>query len=100
MTTAMKWERAKLPREDPLCATIEPGAIPFGKAIWNNFARHHCVRLAAALAYYLVLSLAPIVLVVIGVAGLVWGEKAASGQVIETMRAFMGQAGAEVVQSI
>lgn len=57
-------------------------------------------RLAAALAYYFVLSLAPVVVVIVGAAGLVWGNQAVEGGLVERMKEFIGQAGAEVVQGI
>ncbi len=64
---------------------------------WN---RHNGSRLAAALAYYTVFSLAPLVVISIAIAGLVFGENAARGEVVRQVEGLIGRAGAETVQTI
>ncbi len=61
---------------------------------------HHPLQLSAAVSYYTLLSLAPIVLVTISVAGLVFGREAVQGRIVEEMRGLVGEAGAEVIQSV
>src|SRR5215471_7256518 len=54
----------------------------------------------AALAYYTVFSLAPVLIVVIAVAGLVFGRQAAEGEILRQIQALVGPAGAATIQTI
>lgn len=56
--------------------------------------------MGAALAYYTLFSLAPLVLIVISVAGLVFGTDAARGEIFEQLRGLIGGPGAAVVQQL
>jgi membrane protein len=56
--------------------------------------------LGAALAYYTIFSIGPLLIAVIGIAGLVLGPDAASGQIADTLKGFLGDDGAKTVQSI
>jgi membrane protein len=51
-------------------------------------------RLGAALAYYAVFSLAPILVIFLSIAGLLFGQKAAQVKVTHTVQAFIGKQGA------
>jgi membrane protein len=55
---------------------------------------------AAALAYYTMFSLAPLLLIAITVAGGIFGEEAARGQLDNQLQGLLGQDGAAVVQSM
>jgi membrane protein len=66
-------------------------------AAWNN---DNAPRLGAALAYYTALSIAPLLIVVIAVAGFFFGTKAAQGQIVWQIQDFVGQAAAEAVQQM
>jgi membrane protein len=55
-----------------------------------------CLRLAAALAYYTALSLAPLVLLIVGIVGLVLDRQ----QVASQLEGLMGPAGRELVTSM
>lgn len=56
-------------------------------------------RLAAALAYYTVFSLAPLVIIAIAIAGAVFGEEAARGEIERQIQGLVGSAGAEVIET-
>jgi membrane protein len=56
--------------------------------------------MGAALAYYTLFSLAPLLLIVISVAGLIFGEDAARGEITLQLRSLMGDAGAGAVQEL
>ena len=56
--------------------------------------------MGAALSYYTVFSLAPLLLIVISVAGLVFGKEAASGELFDQLRDLMGADAAYSVQSL
>ncbi len=57
-------------------------------------------RLAAAMSYYMAFSLAPLLVVVIALIGLVYGREAAQGQIIEQVGNLVGKDGADQVQSM
>ncbi len=57
-------------------------------------------RLGAALAYYTTFSLAPLLLIVVGVAALVFGEEAAQGRIVEQISGLVGEKGAEAIQAM
>jgi membrane protein len=56
--------------------------------------------LAAALAYYTVFSLAPLLLIAIAIAGAVFGEEAAKGEMIGQIQGLVGAQGAEAIQTM
>lgn len=56
--------------------------------------------MGAALAYYTLFSLAPLLLIVIAVAGLIFGQDAARGEIATQLSALMGAAGAKAVQDL
>jgi membrane protein len=58
------------------------------------------LRLAAALAYYAVFSIAPMLVIAISIAGLVFGVDAVRGQLDDQLSAFIGKKSAEAVQSM
>lgn len=55
---------------------------------------------AAALAYYTMFSLAPLLLIAITVAGSIFGEEAAQGELVAQIQGLIGQEGAEAIQSM
>lgn len=57
-------------------------------------------RLGAALAYYTALSIAPLLLVVIAVAGLFFGDEAARGEIVGQIRSLVGTDGARAIEDI
>jgi len=56
-------------------------------------------RMAAALAYYTLFSIAPLLVIAVAVAGAVFGQEAARGEVVTQIQGLLGKAGAEVVQT-
>src|SRR5512139_1035271 len=55
---------------------------------------------AAALAYYTVFSLAPLLLIAIAIAGAVFGEEAARGQLDTQIQGLVGREGAAAIQTM
>ncbi len=64
------------------------------------FVAHHSLRMSAALSYYTLLSMAPLILIVLSLAGLWWDRPAAAAKMIDEMNRFLGPAGAEMVRTI
>jgi membrane protein len=60
----------------------------------------NCLRLAASLAYYTALSLAPLVLLIVGLLGVVLERQQVAGQLESQLEGLMGPAGRELVASI
>lgn len=55
--------------------------------------------LAAALAYYTSVSLAPLLIIVISIAGAVFGEEAARGEIVSQIQGLVGRNGAELIET-
>jgi membrane protein len=56
--------------------------------------------LAAALSYYTVFSIAPLLIISVAVAGLVFGEEAARGQVHQQLQGLVGLNGAKAIEDM
>ena len=56
--------------------------------------------MGAAIAFYTLLSMAPLLLIVITLAGFVFGEDAAQGALLDELRGVFGDAGAQAVQAV
>ena len=65
-------------------------------AEWNN---DKASRLAAALAYYTVFSLAPLLIIAIAIAGAVFGEEAARGEIVTQIQGLVGKEGAQFIET-
>ena len=64
---------------------------------WTN---DRASRKGAALAFYTVFSLAPILIVAIAIAGLFFGKEAARGEIYEQMADLLGAQGAQAIQAM
>ena len=70
------------------------------KAAAVNWVRDYAQSMGAALAYYTMFSIAPLLLIVISVAGLVFGEEAARGEIFSQLDGMLGTQGAMAVQGL
>src|SRR5687767_9470081 len=61
---------------------------------------HRASSKGAALAFYTLFSLAPVLVLVIAVAGFFYGAEAAQGQLMTQLRGLVGPQGAETIQAI
>ena len=66
----------------------------------SNWSQHGATTHSAALAYLSLFSLAPVLILVVAVAGWVFGADAAQGKVARELSRFVGPEGAAVVQQI
>lgn len=57
-------------------------------------------RHGAAIAYYTLFALAPVLVVVIAIAGLVFGEDAVRGEIVSQISGLVGREGAEAIQGM
>lgn len=67
--------------------------------VWQWF-NANAQRLGASLAFYTMFSMAPLLVVVVGIAGMVFGREAAEGQIVWQVRDLAGEQGAEVVAAM
>ncbi|PSP19984.1 MAG: ribonuclease BN [Cyanobacteria bacterium SW_5_48_44] len=56
-------------------------------------------RLAAALAYYTVFSLAPLLIIAVATAGTIFGQEAAKGEIVEQIEGLVGSDSARVIET-
>ncbi len=70
------------------------------KAAGSSWLDDYAQSMGAALAYYTMFSIAPLLLIVISVAGLVFGVDAARGEIMGQLEGLMGRQGAEAVQGL
>lgn len=73
---------------------------PVLKLAVNGWVDHRASSMGAAIAYYTALSLAPLLLIVISVAGLVFGRDAAQGALVTQLQELIGADGAHAVQTV
>jgi membrane protein len=70
------------------------------KSVFSSWSDDYAPSMGAALAYYTMFSIAPLLLIVISVAGLVFGEEAARGEIFHQLEGLMGGEGAQAVQGL
>ncbi|MEM7556023.1 MAG: YihY/virulence factor BrkB family protein [Cyanobacteria bacterium P01_A01_bin.84] len=69
------------------------------KQTFKEWQKDKASRLAAALAYYTVFSLAPLLIIIIAIAGAIFGEEAARGEIVGQIQGLVGQQGAEIIET-
>lgn len=70
------------------------------KATWTEFQEDEVPREAAALSYYTIFSIAPLLLVLVAVGGLFLGERAARGEIVRAVQEFTGANAAEAIEEL
>ncbi|NHZ61625.1 YihY/virulence factor BrkB family protein [Massilia genomosp. 1] len=80
---------------------------PYSKQLLNvmrcavtEWFAHRAASKGAALAFYTLFSMAPILVLVIAIAGFFYGAEAAQGQLINELRGLVGKQGAEAIQLV
>jgi membrane protein len=74
-----------------------PHLLQSAAARWNA---HNAPRLGAALAYYTLLSMAPLSILVVGACGIVFTQSTAEQQILERVREVAGSASAATVKML
>jgi membrane protein len=67
---------------------------------FSEWSDDNAPRLGAALAYYTILSLAPLLIIVIAIVGAVLGRDAAQGQIVEQLKGLIGPEGGKAVETM
>lgn len=69
------------------------------KATYTQWSNDKASQLAAALAFYTAISIAPLLVLVIAVVGFFLGEEAAQGQLVGQLRSLMGEQAAQFTET-
>jgi membrane protein len=88
---------ASIPRRDAPPLKVVWGVVRDTVSDWIT---HNASSLGAALAFYTLFSIAPILVIAMAVAGSVFGPNAAETRVLGEMRELLGDAGANAVQGL
>jgi len=70
------------------------------KKTFSQWSKDQAPQLAAALAYYTIFSIAPLLLIAIAVAGLIFGQQSVHDNMINQLRATMGTPVADFINSM
>lgn len=70
------------------------------KAAFSSWHDDYAPSMGAALAYYTMFSIAPLLLIVVSTAGLIFGEEAVRGEIFGQLQDLMGDQGAKAVQGL
>ncbi len=77
-----------------------PGVVRMLIASYNAWNNDQASRRGAALAYYTLFALGPILMVAIAIAGAVFGQQAARGEIVGQVEQLIGPQGAQALQTI
>lgn len=70
------------------------------KATFSEFTEDKVLKLSAALAYYTIFSLPSMLIVIIGLCGIFYGQEAIQGELFSDISAFVGKEAASQIQDI
>ena len=70
------------------------------KKAGGGFIKDKIPKLSGSLAYYTIFSLAPMLLVIIFLANLFWGQNAVEGTIVSQLRSLLGNGVALQIQEI
>ena len=93
--------------ENAVAATAAPKQKPSLQTWWtlikasvSSWLDDYAPSMGAALSYYTVFSLAPLLLIVVSVAGLVFGDEAVRGELFSQLQGLMGADAAKAIQDL
>ena len=85
-------------RSWPLARALDAGTLV--RQAFTGWNEDNVPRLGAALAYYTLFSLAPLLLAAVAIAGLAFGRDAAMGRIVAELESVIGRPGAGIVASL
>jgi membrane protein len=91
-TAARKWRQSGIPNARETWEIIRESV-----AAWSD---DYAPSMGAAIAYYTLFSIAPLLIIAIAVAGFFFGEEAARGEIFSQIRGLLGENGASAVQGL
>ena len=70
------------------------------KSAYTLYSGHDTSTLGAALSYYMIFSMAPVIIIVVAITGAVLGPHAVQGEIKDQLQDFLGTAGALQVENL
>jgi membrane protein len=70
------------------------------KGTFTEFSEDNVLRLSAALAYYAIFSIGPLLVIVVGVAGLAFGHEHVRDQIQDQLKSTLGPDSAKMIESM
>jgi membrane protein len=67
---------------------------------FSRWSKHKDARMGAALAYYSIFSIGPLIVIAIAMAGLVFGEQAVKAQVFGALHGLLGDSGTQAIDAM
>jgi membrane protein len=77
-----------------------PGPLGFLRQVYEDWSEHRLLAQGAALAYYAIFSMAPLLVLVIAVAGLVFGRAAVQGELVGQIQGLVGPDAARMIEEM
>ena len=74
--------------------------LPILKTTFSTWNRHEAPRLGAALAFYTILSLSPLIILVVALASLIFSRSTAQAQILSQVQGMIGPVGGKAVESM
>jgi membrane protein len=71
----------------------------FIEKVFNHWIEDKCPKLGAALSFYTIFSLSPLLVIAVSIAGFIFGEEAARGEIVYQIQDLVGKEGAMIVQT-
>jgi len=78
---------------------LEPG-VSFVREVVTEWRKDNALSLGAALAFYTLFSLAPLLVLIIAIVGLVFGRAAAQGEIVAQVAGVVGPEAAKVIEGM
>jgi membrane protein len=79
---------------------VDKNIVQLLRTTFEEWQKDNAARLAASLAYYAMFSIAPLLVIAIGIAGLVLGREQAHGQLLAQLSEVVGPDAAEAIGSL
>jgi membrane protein len=76
------------------------GIFRVARDTFKEFMEDKAMRLAAALAYYAIFSIGPLLFVLVALAGWIFGDEAVRGQIHSQIAGFVGEESAKTIESM
>src|SRR5437870_9386176 len=75
-------------------------AVMLVKETVGAWVDDRCARLGAALAFYSIFSIAPLLIIAIAIAAMVFGQEAAQGQIVDQVNGTIGAPAAKAIEDM
>ena len=86
--------------EQNAAKTVAPGLWPALKGAASDWSAHKSAKAGAAIAYYSIFSIGPLIVVVISLAALFFGREGVQQEVTQAIRGLLGDKGSEAVNAM